>query len=133
MMTTIKVYAFFTVKIYKNKPPKKFKQGRAPSAPVLDPPLLSGLERYISILGKVHNFVKMGLFSEIIMMCVYTCLPRKMKVFKITSIHFNDKIEIICYPDEIQTSSTFVLWVFFSIYKVMTNFSLELYTDNQRF
>ena len=27
MMSTIQVYACFTVKIYKNKPPKKFKQG----------------------------------------------------------------------------------------------------------
>ena len=30
-MTTIKVYACFTVKIYKNKPPKKFKQGGSPA------------------------------------------------------------------------------------------------------
>ena len=115
MMTTIKVYVFFTVKIYKNTPPPKNSNGRVPGAPVLAPPLLSGLERYISILGKVHNFVKMGLFSEIIMMCVYTCLPRKMKVFKITSIHLNDKMEIICYPDEIQTLSIFVVCFFFNL------------------
>ena len=35
MMDTIKVYACYTVKIYKYKPPKNFKQG---GAPVLDPP-----------------------------------------------------------------------------------------------
>ena len=40
MLTKIKVYACFTVKIYKNKPVIFFKRGGgAPGAPVLDPPL----------------------------------------------------------------------------------------------
>ena len=40
MLTKIKVYACYIVKIYKNKPQKFLKTGgRAPGAPVLDPPL----------------------------------------------------------------------------------------------
>ena len=40
ILTKIKVFSCFTVKIYKNKH-KKFQAGvRAPDAPVLDPPLL---------------------------------------------------------------------------------------------
>ena len=35
MLTKIKIYACYTVNIYKNKPQKIFK----PGAPVLDPPL----------------------------------------------------------------------------------------------
>ena len=41
MMAAITVYACYTVKIYKYKPPKKFQiWGWAPGTPVLDPPLL---------------------------------------------------------------------------------------------
>ena len=42
MLTTIKVYAYSAVKIYKVKPPKNIKRtgGGAPDAPVLDPPLV---------------------------------------------------------------------------------------------
>ena len=40
MLTTIKLYACYAVKFYKNKPKIYFKQGtRARCAPVLDPPL----------------------------------------------------------------------------------------------
>ena len=44
MLTIIKVYACYTVKIYKNKPTKCFKPGDfgeegALGAPLLDPPL----------------------------------------------------------------------------------------------
>ena len=38
-MTTNKVYASYAVKIYNNKPPKKFQTGKGGgAAPVLDPP-----------------------------------------------------------------------------------------------
>ena len=42
MFTKIKVNVCYAIKIYKNKPKNIFKQGgRAPGAPVLDPPLRS--------------------------------------------------------------------------------------------
>ena len=53
LSTTIKVYACYTIKILKNKPPKFQTGGRAPGALVLDPPLIytyietpSGAENY---------------------------------------------------------------------------------------
>ena len=56
MMTTVEVYACFTVKIYKNNPPK-IQTGRAPGAPVLDPHLL--LEDFwnISIVGIFYLYL----------------------------------------------------------------------------
>ena len=50
MLTLIKVYACFTVKIYKNKPQRFFKTGGStPGAPVLDPPLNFKLYFFYSI------------------------------------------------------------------------------------
>ena len=48
MLNKIKVYACYTVKIYKNKQTFFFKAGGSPDAPVLDPPLLV----------KMHDFFK---------------------------------------------------------------------------
>ena len=39
MLTTMKVFARYVVKIYKNNPKKIQTEERAPGAPVLDPPL----------------------------------------------------------------------------------------------
>ena len=64
-MATIKAYACYTVKIYKNKPILNLKHGgRAPGAPVLDPPLvmkadsarLQGKRRNFSVLSKNSRY-----------------------------------------------------------------------------
>ena len=48
MMATIKVYACYTVKFYKHLTLNKYQTGRAPSAPVLDPPLFGDVLSYIA-------------------------------------------------------------------------------------
>ena len=71
-MTKIKVYACYTVKIYKNKPLIFFKKGGggAPGAPVLDPPLIRLSEviwyelSFKQFFNRIMLHVKMTLFPQ---------------------------------------------------------------------
>lgn len=62
MLSRIKEYVFYTVKIYKNKPQKDFKAGGV--RPVLNPPLTNERVRYITIVFKMLH--SLGLFTDIL-------------------------------------------------------------------
>ena len=66
-LTTMKVYACYTVKFYKNKTQNIFKRrggGRTPGAPVLDPHLRTGTCTCIDISKTLHHKKKRKCMQE---------------------------------------------------------------------
>ena len=95
-MTKIKVYACYTDKIYKNKPVIFFKTGgRAPGAPVLDPPLFILVESMCS--GTMHTYSQLKVHK------IYN-----ITVWCIHSIHGDLKIwKSVTYPPSLQSGLFF--------------------------
>lgn len=72
MLSRIKEYVFYTVKIYKNKPQKDFKAWGV--RPVLNPPLTNERVRYITIVFKMLH--SLGLFT-VSLLCHTTFIIRQ--------------------------------------------------------